>query len=167
MTRRVAVVYPEAAAEHIEQFRQRWDPLAGQVAAHVTIAHPFDDDRDSEALSKAMTEAVSDVCAFRLRLGTPTATDDNYVFLLACEGAEEVKDLHDRLYRGPLRGLPRPLAFIPHMTVGRCQEEKSAKSAVREAEQLDLSLIGLASVLTVYEIKADGLRSQEFQISLR
>jgi hypothetical protein len=102
------VLFPDGETSLVEQFRQRWDPLAMRVAAHVTVAHPFHDDRDSTSLSRDMSAVIEDVAAFSLRLDTPTVTHDRYVFLLASRGGAEVQELHRRLYSGPLRDGPRP-----------------------------------------------------------
>lgn len=167
MPRRVAVIFPEAETEDIERFRLRHDPLGGLVAAHITIAYPFDDDRDPESLSRDVEHAISDVPAFRLSVGNPLPVEDENVFLLVTEGARWVRLLHERMYAGPLAQLEKPLNFVPHMTIGRASNRRALEAAVAEAAASGLGLSGLAHALSVYRIDEHGRRGVEFQVPLR
>jgi len=109
------IFLPALVAQPIEGVRRAWDPvMAGQIAAHVTVAYP-----QEAPLAKMLGERVQAASAtmtpFRLRLGT-----------IACferpEGGVyvEVEDPdggYNRL-RAALLGPPfLPLDFPPHVTL--------------------------------------------------
>lgn len=104
MTLRVGVLFPDSDTAAVERFRAQWDPIAAHVPAHVTVAFPFDDDRDIEVLAREFRIAMTGMAAFPVELETPTAWEDEYVFLLATQGAAEITALHNALYQGPLLG---------------------------------------------------------------
>lgn len=159
VTKRVAVIYPEAETGAVERFRKRWDPLGGAVAAHVTIAFPFDWDRGPGELQRLLKGVLPK--PFAIRLGAPTVWDDEYLFLLAERGGVQIARLHDAVYSAV--GLPRAERFVPHMTIGRRAPGPDQERMVRAAA--GLSVNGWARELAIYRREANGIRTPEFTVS--
>ena len=159
MTKRVAVIYPDADTGPVEVFRQRWDPLGSLVAAHVTIAFPFDWDGQPGELPARLAGTMPR--PFAVRLGSPTVWDDEYLYLLAERGGAQIARLHDAVYNA--LGLPRAERFVPHMTVGRRSAGPDQDRMLRAAD--GLSVNGWARELSVYRRESGGRCIHEFTIS--
>jgi 2'-5' RNA ligase len=159
VTKRVAVIYPDADTGPVELFRQRWDPLGGIVAAHVTIAFPFDWAGDPGELPGRLSATMPK--AFALRLGSPTVWDDEYLYLLAERGGAQIARLHDAVHNA--LGLARAERFVPHMTVGRRPPGTEQERMLRAAD--GLSVNGWARELSIYRREPDGRRVHEFTVS--
>jgi 2'-5' RNA ligase len=152
------VIYPEADLDAVERFRAHWDPLSGVVAAHVTIAFPFEWRSGAEALQAVLGDVAP--MPFRVRLGAPTVWDDEYLFLLAEEGGGDIARLHDAVHRAA--GVGRPERFVPHMTIGRRPPGAEQHRMLRAAHGLVVS--GWVRALSVYRREPDGRRVEEFTL---
>jgi 2'-5' RNA ligase len=159
VTKRVAVIYPEAETSGVERFRRRWDPLGGLVAAHVTIAFPFEWERGLDELRDLLAQTMPK--PFALRLDAPTIWDDEYLFLLADRGGAEIARLHEAVHN--TLGLPRSERFVPHMTVGRRPPGPDQDRMVRAATGLAVN--GWARTLSVYRREPDGTRVHELTVT--
>ena len=155
----MAVIYPEAETGAVERFRRRWDPMGALVAAHVTIAFPFDWDRDADEMRALLTEAMPK--PFAVRLSAPTIWDDEYLFLLAERGGAHIARLHEAVHSA--LGLARSERFVPHMTVGRRPPGPEQDRMVRAAGGLAVN--GWARTLSVYRREADGRLTHELTVT--
>jgi hypothetical protein len=82
--RRAVVIFPsDVATDAVEHFRSQWDPLAAQIAAHVTLVFPFETNADPEILVSAISDVAHRHTPFAIELADPTVHDDEYLFLLA------------------------------------------------------------------------------------
>ena len=165
MHRRAIVIFPTGDLSAVEAFRQSCDPLAASVRAHITLAYPFDDPAPADAFAASLEPLATSVRPFAVVLRRLVVVDDQYLFLLADGGAEEIQKLHDAIYAGPLDGLPRPTDFVPHMTIGRSSDPAQIAAAARAAERASISLIGMATALSVYRISGQK-RIREFDLPL-
>jgi 2'-5' RNA ligase len=112
---RVLAIFPEMNTAGVERFRGRWDPLATEVPARITVAFPFEWPRPVSALAHALQPVLAACTPFALELSSPTVWQDEYLFLLVDEGREQVRRLHEAIYSQALRGAPRPSHFRPHV----------------------------------------------------
>lgn len=159
MTKRVAVIYPEAETGAVERFRKRWDPAGGVMPAHVTIAFPFDWHREPAELQTLLKGVLSK--PFAIRLAAPTIWDDEYLFLLAERGGVQIARLHDAVYNA--LGLARAERFVPHMTIGRRPPGPDQERMTRAAS--GLSINGWARELAIYRREENGIRTPEFTVT--
>ncbi|WP_433087605.1 2'-5' RNA ligase family protein [Dactylosporangium sp. CA-052675] len=166
MATRVIAIFPEMNTAAVERFRNRWDPLAGAVPAHITVAFPFEWTGPVSALADALRPVLTPCSPFALELSSPTVWEDEYLFLLVGEGRERVSQLHESIYRQMLRGAQRPSRFVPHMTVGRHGDKVALRAGISEAAAMDLPLIGRALSLTVYRRDENGRRVRELDLPL-
>jgi 2'-5' RNA ligase len=164
--RLVAVIFPEADLTDVERFRARWDPLATSVAAHITVAFPFDWSSSVLALKTVLSGVVSAHRTFPVALSGVTVWEDEYLFLLAHQGGDAISRLHGDLYAGPLPGLAPPETFVPHLTVGRHREPRELRTALGEAHDAGLSVTGMATTLSIYRVDGTGRRVRELDVPL-
>ncbi|MFD0579693.1 2'-5' RNA ligase family protein [Dactylosporangium darangshiense] len=150
----------------VERFRNKWDPLAAAVPAHITVAFPFEWPGPVSRLAKDLQPVLTAFTSFALELSTPTVWADEYLFLLVNEGREQVWRLHESIYGQVLRGARRPSRFIPHMTVGRHADKAALRVGISEAAEINLPLLGRALSLTIYRRDNDGRRIRELDIPL-
>jgi 2'-5' RNA ligase len=138
MTVRYAIVaFPVLdAAAAIEATRRRFDPLASTLPAHVTLVFPFTDAVGEADLAAHVARAVADQPAFDISLSGITAEDGGYIFLGVETGADVLRTLHDRLYRGVLAPhLSSAHEYQPHITIGRLRDPEEVRSAAAEARR--------------------------------
>lgn len=120
--------------ERIEALRERHDPMAALIPAHLSLVFPF-----PTALSRLQVEThVRRVAArwppipvaFRgVRLHA-----NEFVFLMAGRGAASIAGLHDRLYTRSLQPhLRRDLPYEPHITLARNVDFAALEAAFEEA----------------------------------
>lgn len=163
---RVLVIFPELETAEIENFRARWDPLAAVVPAHLTIAFPFDCSDAASSLAESLTGVAAEHAAFPIRLARPVIWDDEYLFLLMDQGHDEIRQLHESVYRLTLSGVRRPRHFIPHMTVGRRASTTELEIALAEASKLPLPIDGIARAVSMYRREDNGDRHHELEVAL-
>jgi len=159
VTKRVAVIHPEADTVAVERFRRRWDPLGGAVPAHVTIAFPFEWERGADELRGLLTGVLAK--PFAVRLGAPTVWEDEYLFLLAERGGADIARLHEAVYT--VLRLARAERFVPHMTIGRRPPGSEQHTMLRAADGLTVD--GWARKLSVYRREPGGRRIHEFTVT--
>ncbi len=120
--------------ERVEAFRARHDPMAGHVAAHLTLVFPF---------ATALTQLQIETHARRVLAGWPPTpvtfrgvrlVANEFVFLMASRGAASLVALHDKLYTRSLRAhLRRDLAYEPHITIARDPDFSRIERSLAEA----------------------------------
>ena len=124
------------AIERIEAFRRRHDPVAGEIAAHVSLVFPF-----PTALSRLQVEThvqrvVSRWPPIPATFRRVRTEANEFLFLMAARGAASIKGLHDRLYtRSLAHHLRRDLPYEPHITLARYAELPRLEAALEEAER--------------------------------
>jgi 2'-5' RNA ligase len=159
------VIFPEGDLVQIEQFRQTWDPLCRSVSAHITLVFPVEQPVPEEELAAAFEDLFSTSPPFTVTASTVRPWQNEYLFLVVEQGAERVRLLHETLYGGPFSAVPRPVTFLPHMTLGRVDASR-LQSAVAEAEEQRLSLTADVTTLSVYRIHDDGRRTETLRYRL-
>ncbi len=154
VSRYAVVIFPEADTRDVEDFRTQWDPQASTVAAHVTLAFPFDWPGTLDELVTGLAPVAAAYREFPLSLEDARIWADEYVFLLAAQGNDEIATLHRALYTGPLAHLPTPSTFIPHMTIGRQPNPWQAHTTAKT-----LRVSGRATAVTVYRVEPGACRT--------
>jgi 2'-5' RNA ligase len=122
--------------ERVEAFRARHDPMAPNIAAHLSLVFPF-----PTAHTRLQVEThVQRVAAqwppipvtFR-RIGIHA---NEFLFLMASRGAQSITALHDKLYTRSLAPhLRRDLAYEPHITLARYASLEPLEAAYEEAQE--------------------------------
>ena len=131
--KRAIVLFPKFQnLDAIQSIRQRFDPLAKYIAPHLTIVFPFESALSTEELSAHLSNALTGLKKFDVRLqGITGDFRDGYLFLNVKRGNDAIAELHDRLYTGVLEQfLFRKVTYCPHITVGRIEEQSSFDSTL-------------------------------------
>lgn len=122
--------------ERVEAFRERHDPMAAFIPAHVSLVFPF-----PTALSRLQVEThvqrvVSRWPPVAVTFRRVRTEANEFVFLMAARGAASVKGLHDRLYTRSLAPhLRRDLPYEPHITIARHARYEALEAALEEGER--------------------------------
>ena len=141
-------------ADSVEAIRRRVDPLAALLAAHVTLVFPFKDDLGEAGLADHVVRAVEGVSPFVIALTELSMETGGYLFLTVGAGAECFRDLHARLYSGPLaRHRSTAHAYRPHVTIGRRADHHGLAEARQEAHlALGLPVDGAVADLAIFRL---------------
>lgn len=149
----ILIVPPHADMLEVEQVRGRFDNLAEAVPAHVTLVFPFELEADDGAVAAHVQDVARGHSAFDLELTAITCSWDHFLFLLVGRGADEVRDLHDRLYSGLLLPMLSDQEFTPHVTVGRFATADECAVAMQAVEPMELRVRTRAEALRIYDLK--------------
>lgn len=119
---RTIMIFPEFEnIDVINDTRKKYDPLANLVLPHITLVFPFDSELTNEELNLHSKECLSDIQPFKMELeGFSKQINNygNYLLLNVVQGIDEIKNIHDRLYKGRLKQFDAGYDYVPHMTVG-------------------------------------------------
>lgn len=122
--------------ERIESFRERHDPLAHLVPAHLTLVFPFPTALTPLQVATHVQRVASKWPPIPLTLRRVRSEANEFVFLMAARGAASIKGLHDKLYARSLAvHLRRDLPYEPHITLGRHAHYAHLQAALAEAEE--------------------------------
>ena len=170
MTQLAVVAFPQlSAATTVEALRERYDPFAGLLAAHVTLVFPFNDEIEVLTLRRHVEGIAADAQAFEISLTSLSAQPDGYVFLEVGDGAAGCVALHDQLYAGLLaRHLSSAHAYQPHITIGRLADAALAAAARDEIQrELSLPILGTIGTLSIFRLHDAARGEVAFDIPLR
>ena len=169
MTQFAVVAFPELSApDAIKAVRDRYDPLAGMLAAHVTLVFPFEDTIEESTLRHHVERSIAGIRPFEVALPRLSAEPDGYVFLDIGRGAASCIALHDRLYTGPMaRHLSSAHSYRPHVTVGRLADAALAAVARDEIErQLELPVQAAVGSVSLFRLLSVGRGVVAFTVPL-
>lgn len=151
----------------IEAIRQRFDPLAGFLPAHITLVFPFESNLTTKDLRRHIELAAEGVAPFALTLDGVTGSEREYLFLMVKRGKESIVELHERLYSGPLQmHLSVAHTYVPHVTVGRVRSDAAFEAALATVAEIDTRIETAANSLTVYRLEDEDRRPIEFEVRL-
>jgi 2'-5' RNA ligase len=173
MTIRYAIVaFPIFnAPDRVEGVRRRFDPLAGTLSAHVTLVFPFEGGPNRASIAQHVAVRIKGVEPFAVTFTDPSVEDGGYIFLNVVEGRQQIVDLHDRLYSGPLaQYLSADHAYRPHVTLGHMPSSTPSESmglvAADACAALTLPVVGRINSLSLFRLENDAQGSIEFAIDL-
>ena len=122
--------------ERVEAFRERHDPAAHLVPAHVSLVFPFPSALSQLQLQTHVQRVVSRWPPIPVTFRRVRLEANEFVFLMAARGAASIKALHDRLYgRSLAPHLRRELPYEPHITLARIADFGALERALAEAEE--------------------------------
>jgi 2'-5' RNA ligase len=164
--RQVIVIFPQGRLEGVEAFRAQWDPLSDSIPAHITLVFPVSKPRPEAALAQELTLILAEFAPFAVTLPEIRAWEQEYLFLVAEQGREEITRLHAALYDGPFRRAAWPATFIPHMTIARCRDRSQLAAAAAEAARREIRVQGIAATISAYRVSDDGQRTRTLDLPL-
>jgi 2'-5' RNA ligase len=170
MEKRVVVAFPRIQNVHewaeILSVRDRLDPLARKIPAHITLVFPFESAMSNFELEAHLRELVAHSRRFGVVFRGITAHEDEYLFLNIRRGNDEVMQLHDVLYSGALAlHHVRRHTFVPHVTVGRVRSEQ-VPEALEATAGMNSPIQANVEAIAVYAVRRDGARPVLFEIGL-
>lgn len=133
MALRTVMIFPKFDnIELIDDIRKQYDPLADVIRPHITIVFPFNMDVTNEELSQILEKRLSHIKPFPIEVCGISKCEDrfgNYLFLNLSKGTDDVIKLHDLLYKNEFAELDVGLQYVPHITVGKFENENKLNEA--------------------------------------
>ena len=109
-----------AGIERIEAFRQRHDPMAALIPAHLTLVFPFPTALTPLQIEVHVRRVASRWPVIPVTFRAVRTEANEFVFLMAQRGAPSIVALHDKLHTRSLRQHLRPdFPYAPHITLAR------------------------------------------------
>jgi 2'-5' RNA ligase len=120
----------------VEELRREMHPAHTHADAHITILPPRPLIGSEEAALQLLKEVCRVSTPFEVAMGdvetfipvTPT------VFLRVARGAYRLRELHERLNRGPLE-FQEPWPYMPHLTIVKMDTVEEASKVVEISRQ--------------------------------
>ena len=135
---RTIMIFPHFSnIEIINEIRDRYDPLSKFVSPHITIVFPFESEMTNDELEEKLTGSLKDVEPFELVLHGFSKTSDNFLFLDIEKGQDVIKTVHDELYLQYFQEYDLGLPYIPHMTVGKFNNNQELDRAYEYVNKTD------------------------------
>lgn len=123
MKTRTIMIFPEFEnIDVINGIRKKYDPLAYLVLPHITLVFPFDSELTNDELNLYLKECLIGIQPFKIELEGFSKQENkygNYLLLDVVQGVDEMKNIHDRLYKDKLKQFDLGYDYVPHMTVGK------------------------------------------------
>lgn len=165
--RTILLFLDETQLDEIETIRQKHDPLFGLIKPHITLVFPFESAISKDALKQHIIEKVEGIPPIAIEFTNHIRNEGEYIFLNVEKGKEQVKKLHDTLYEGPLAEFLRSdIPYIPHVTVGRKENEKQAIEIAEKMPKLSMRLRCLIEKVSVERVGESGESIIEFEVEL-
>lgn len=144
--------------ERIEAYRRQFDPMAGEVAVHLTLVFPFPTPLTRLQVESHVKRVAARWPPIAVTFRHVRAKDNEFVFLMASRGADSIVALHDRLYTRSLAPhLRRDLPYEPHLTLARCRDPAGLEEALaRAAAACEREYAGVMRELTLIALAAGG-----------
>ncbi|KQU13696.1 2'-5' RNA ligase [Bacillus sp. Leaf13] len=151
----------------IEEVRKKYDPLFGLVPPHITLVFPFESEISSSRLKQHIKNVLSGVNPFTVKLKGITGSLNNYLFLNVKKGNDNIIELHDRLYSGPLfEFMSRQHTYSPHLTVGRLKNDIELLNALNDTISFVENFETIINEITSVIIESNGDSTIEFKVTL-
>lgn len=171
MTKRYVVAYPRvadvAAWQDIVALRERFDPIAHEIPAHLTLVFPFEDTMPDAELEAHLRQVLCGFSRFSVTFRGITAHENEYLFLNVKRGNDTLVALHDAFYTGPLaRHLVRLHTYVPHVTVGRLPAHQLA-SALDATSAVVQTIDAVIDTISVRCMASDGTRAPVVELAMR
>lgn len=164
------VAFPRIQSVHewaeVLSVRDRFDPLARKIPAHITLVFPFESAMSDFELETHLRELVAQSRRFSVIFQGITAHENEYLFLNIRRGNDEVMQLHDVLYSGALAmHHVRRHTFVPHVTIGRVRSEE-IQEALDATAGVNRPIKANIETIAVYAVQGDGVRPVLFELEL-
>lgn len=165
--RTILVFLNNMSIDKIEDIRQKHDPLFGLIPPHVTIVFPFKSNISNDELQSHILNLSKGVGKIEIEFANRITSVGNYLFLEVEEGKEQIEELHDLLYTGPLiQFLKEDIPYIPHVTVGRKENAELAAEVAKDIHSLPETLQCVIDRISVERIGENGESIIEFEVPL-
>jgi 2'-5' RNA ligase len=167
MFKRAIVIFPQFShIELIQRLRQAYDPLAAVLPPHLTLVFPFESDISPEHLLLHLNSVMHRFAPFQISMRGITGQSNEYLFLNVKRGNDQLIALHDQLYTGILAPyLILHETYVPHLTVGRLQDETRFAEALKQAQSVTASFETELQEVVAYRIEPDQKREVECRVN--
>lgn len=123
-------------AGRIEAFRRAHDPMAALIPLHLSLVFPFGTALTRLQVETHVRRVASRWPAVPVSFRGVRLFANEFLFLMAAQGAASIVGLHDKLYTRSLRmHLRRDLAYEPHVTIARNPSLAALERAHDEARE--------------------------------
>jgi 2'-5' RNA ligase len=144
--------------ERIEAFRERHDPMAPFIPAHLSLVFPFHTAHSRLQVRTHVQRVVSRWPPIPVSFRAVRLHANEFIFLMASRGAAAMTTLHDRLYTRSFQPhLRRDLPYEPHITLARNADFAALERAFEEArDEFGGEFAGVIREVTLLAVERDG-----------
>ena len=144
--------------ERIEAYRERHDPAAALIPAHLSLVFPFPTAHTRLQVETHVRRVLGRWPPIPVTFRALRMHANEFVFLMAGRGAASISALHDRLYTRSLRQhLRDDLPYEPHITIARHADFAALEAAFEEAmERFGDEFSDVIREATLLAVEPDG-----------
>jgi 2'-5' RNA ligase len=169
MNRAIYLTVDLPQSDELQNIREAFDPLAGMVPPHITVVFPFESDIETEQLVAAIDETVEELefTYVELSLEAAVFAKDFCMFPIR-QGRDAITDLHDRLYSDLLEPfLSDEYEYIPHLTVGRVEQESDRDEIKELTDRINLDQTGAVRSIILERLDTEYTSTTLYERTLR
>ncbi|HDR4423471.1 TPA: 2'-5' RNA ligase family protein [Bacillus cereus] len=166
--RTILLFLNEMSINEIEDIRKKHDPLFGLIPPHITVIFPFESSISNDELKLHILKLSKGIQEIEIKFANQITDEGEYLFLRVEKGKEQIEELHDMLYTGPLiQFLKEDITYIPHVTVGRKECAELAAEVAKEIHSFPEKLQCVVDRISVERIGENGESIIEFEVPLQ
>ncbi|GAB6549525.1 2'-5' RNA ligase family protein [Bacillus mobilis] len=166
--RTILVFLNNMSIDKIENIRHKHDPLFRLIPPHITIVFPFESNISNDELKSHILNLSKGVGKIEIEFANRITSVGSYLYLEVEEGKEQIEELHDMLYTGPLiQFLKEDIPYIPHVTVGRKESAELAAEVAKDIQSFPEKLQCVVDRISVERIGENGESIIEFEVPLQ
>lgn len=143
----------------INRIRQRYDDLYEDIAPHISLVFPFDNELTDETIIQVVSDVIKKQQQFKLRLTVVSGDPKNgYVWLVVDQGSKILTELHDALYAEPILNpyYREDLPYQPHVTVAQGLSQLQAEQLLIELQNETYDLTATITEVAIEHILENG-----------
>lgn len=144
---------------YINELRREFDPLFEYLKPHITIVFPFESEMDDNYLMKRIKNTIQNTKKFHLVLkgfSKHVSKDGFYIYYDIEDGIERCLTLHNLLYKESFALKNIEYEYIPHVTVGRFNNECDMEKAYQLIDKVDYCNDILVESIALEKIGING-----------
>ncbi|MBX0355577.1 2'-5' RNA ligase family protein [Bacillus toyonensis] len=166
--RTILLFLKNMSIHEIEDIRLEHDPLFGLIPPHVTIVFPFESPISNDELKLHILNVSKKIYNIEIEFANQITSEGAYLFLRVEKGKEQIEDLRNILYTGPLlQFLKEDIPYIPHVTVGRKESAELAAEVVKSIPSFHEKLNCVINRISVERIGENEESIIEFEVPLQ
>ncbi|EEL45243.1 2'-5' RNA ligase [Bacillus cereus Rock3-42] len=166
--RTILLFLNKISINEIEAIRLKHDPLFGLIPPHITIVFPFESSLSNDELKLHILKLSKGMQEIEIEFANKITSVGEYLFLRVEKGKEQIEELHNILYTGPLlQFLKEDIPYIPHVTIGRKESAELAAKVAEDIHSLPEKLQCVIDRISVERIGENEESIIEFEVPLQ
>jgi len=142
----------------INDFRRKYDYLHQYIEPHITLVFPFFSNLTDNEIAADLSKLVADINSFKISCCgfSKLKGNDNCIAMNILLGFTDIYKMYYLIHKGILKPYQSKItidgSFVPHMTIGRFNNEAEMEIAFKEIEKENWEFSTIIKSIFIEEI---------------